>query len=234
MSKMSERNYGISYSDNYLLMLLSDDDVTTQSERDALKEWKLREAMVGILREQSWFLNDVLKSFPSRESEEYKKYLAEINLCHNAMSAYEQKESKIRSGRILKPLAQQVFTQVRNATQGNYNAEMAYVRKHDANYLKAIEMLYTKESQSEDGKYNQEHSNSSPLIYALDKKISKEQEEKKLIEAKLNKLKWCFSKEKRMHKAVLTQELNNQNTYLNRLQNNRRLWVVIRYRARFV
>ena len=37
---MSERNYGISYSDNYLLMLLSDDDVTTQSERDALKEWK--------------------------------------------------------------------------------------------------------------------------------------------------------------------------------------------------
>ena len=171
----------------------------------------------------------MLRKCSSRDSIEYKQFLAELHLCHNAISAYEQKESKIRSGRILKPLAQQVFAQVRNATQGNYNAEMAYVQKHDANYARATEMLYNKEQQTETGKQNVATANSSILLLAFDKKISEVHQEVKGIESNLSKLGWCLSREKRTLKKSLTDELNDRKNYLNNLQSRRRLWTVIRY-----
>ena len=55
---MSER-YEMSYSDNYLLMTVSWNDVKTKAERDALEEWKLLEVKAGIKREQLQLLVDV-------------------------------------------------------------------------------------------------------------------------------------------------------------------------------
>lgn len=71
---MSER-YEMSYSDNYLLMTVSSQDVATQAEREALEKWKLAEVKRGTKNEQLMFLNQIIREFPPslKASEEFKK-----------------------------------------------------------------------------------------------------------------------------------------------------------------
>ena len=123
-----------------------------------------------------------------------------------------------------KPLAKQIFKQV----QFRYDLEPVLIRKHDLNYVQALERLYAKEAQTLEGKLNQKNAESSPMICALDQQIHKITQEIKQIEGDLSKFKWCWSKEKRTQKENLTERLSNLSSYAQRLHAQRRLWSVIR------
>ena len=222
--KMSER-YEMSYSDNSLLMTISASDVKTPAEREALEIWKMAEAKRSIKNEQLMFLNQVIREYPSnlQNSDEFKEIQEEARKCAKDISSCDREECKLRSG-ILKPLAKQIFKQV----QFRYDLEPVLIRKHDLNYVQALERLYAKEAQTLEGKLNQKNAESSPMICALDQQIHKITQEIKQIEGDLSKFKWCWSKEKRTQKENLTERLSNLSSYAQRLHAQRRLWSVIR------
>lgn len=220
---MSER-YEMSYSDNYLLMTLSSQDVTTQAERDALEKWKLAEVKRGTKNEQLMFLNQIIREFPPslKASERFKKIQEQARTCAKDISTCDQAECKLRSG-ILKSLAQQVFRQV----QFRFDLQNALIRKHDLNYAQSLELLYARELQTVAGKQKQKDAEHNPLICELDNKITVVIQEIEQTKNNLSKLKWCWSKEKRRQKESLVETLGDLNDYLNRLKTQRRIWTVI-------
>ena len=222
---MSER-YEMSYSDNYLLMTVSWNDVKTKAERDALEEWKLLEVNAGIKREQLQLLNQVIRDLP-KDSVEFMQCKEEAQKCVSDCSTYERQEWKLRSG-ILKEVTQQIKTQVLYSNQYRPALEAEYIRRYNINSTQALELLYSKESQTIEGRKNVKLAGNSILIKSLDQKIDEITLKISNIEVELSKLKWCLSKEKRSQKANLTEQLNDLGAYIKRLQAQRRLWSVVR------
>ena len=106
--------------------------------------------------------------------------------------------------------------------------EAEYIRRYNINSTQALELLYSKESQTIEGRKNVKLAGNSILIKSLDQKIDEITLKISNIEVELSKLKWCLSKEKRSQKANLTEQLNDLGAYIKRLQAQRRLWSVVR------
>ena len=235
---MSER-YETRFSNSFLLMAASRNNVKTKAECEALEEWKVLEVKTQVKQEQLRFLNETLKDFSDaqKDSPEYKMCQEEVAKCVSDCESYERQQERLLYGGPLSELYSKIHSWNLRMSQGlmmyansctNPNWESEAIRKHHNYSANTLEALYTKETQTLTGKKNTLKAKYGFLIPALDQHINEINDAVCHIEEQLAGLKWCLSKKKRDYKKKLAAELERLSNYLKLLQTKRRLWLVIR------